>query len=156
MEPRPPALGTQSLSHWTTREAPCTGRLKAVPDTEILSWSWSGETIHSPGTWEGGRGLKAPSLPHPADLCCSLILAMVKRVEQLSLGIFHPAFMPIETIRQDLQDSLPTDIHILASQRLGISLTHWPEGKNFIVTDFATRDEVIEVSRGRDAGPGSR
>uniref|UniRef100_A0A8C0AE73 Patatin like phospholipase domain containing 5 n=1 Tax=Bos mutus grunniens TaxID=30521 RepID=A0A8C0AE73_BOSMU len=79
------------------------------------------------------------------DLCCSLILAMVKRVEQLSLGIFHPAFMPIETIRQDLQDSLPTDIHILASQRLGISLTHWPEGKNFIVTDFATRDEVIEA-----------
>uniref|UniRef100_A0AAA9SYG2 Patatin like phospholipase domain containing 5 n=1 Tax=Bos taurus TaxID=9913 RepID=A0AAA9SYG2_BOVIN len=79
------------------------------------------------------------------DLCCSLILAMVKRVEQLSLGIFHPTFMPIETIRQDLQDSLPTDIHILASQRLGISLTHWPEGKNFIVTDFATRDEVIEA-----------
>ena len=156
MEPRPPALGTQSLSHWTTREAPCTERLKAVLDTEILSWSWSGESIHSPGTWEGGQGLKAPSFPHPADLCCSRFLAMVKQVEQLSLGIFHPAFMPIKTIRQDLQDSLPTDIHILASQRLGISLTHWPDGKNFIVTDFATRDEVIEVSRGLDAGPGSR
>ncbi|XP_006058783.3 patatin-like phospholipase domain-containing protein 5 [Bubalus bubalis] len=79
------------------------------------------------------------------DLCCSRFLAMVKQVEQLSLGIFHPAFMPIKTIRQDLQDSLPTDIHILASQRLGISLTHWPDGKNFIVTDFATRDEVIEA-----------
>ncbi|XP_040088704.1 patatin-like phospholipase domain-containing protein 5 [Oryx dammah] len=79
------------------------------------------------------------------DLCCSRILAMVKQLEQLSLGIFQPSFMPIETIRKDLQDSLPADIHILASQRLGISLTHWPNGKNFIVTDFATRDEVIEA-----------
>ncbi|KAG5212790.1 hypothetical protein JEQ12_015219 [Ovis aries] len=79
------------------------------------------------------------------DLCCSRILAMVKRVEQLSLGVFQPSFMPVETVRQGLQDSLPADIHILASQRLGISLTHWPSGENFIVTDFATRDEVIEV-----------
>uniref|UniRef100_A0A8C2NAQ4 Sulfotransferase n=1 Tax=Capra hircus TaxID=9925 RepID=A0A8C2NAQ4_CAPHI len=78
------------------------------------------------------------------DLCCSRILAMVKRVEQLSLGVFQPSFMPVETVRQGLQDSLPADIHILASQRLGISLTHWPNGENFIVTNFATRDEVIE------------
>ena len=45
---------------------------------------------------------------------------MVKQVERLSLGIFHPAFAPIEHIRQQLQDLLPTDIHVLASQRLGI------------------------------------
>ena len=113
-------------------------------------------TLHSHGAREGGQRLRTPSLPCPADLCCSCILAMVKRVEQLSLGVFQPSFMPVETVRQGLQDSLPADIHILASQRLGISLTHWPSGENFIVTDFATRDEVIEVSRGRDAGPGSR
>ncbi|EPY86354.1 patatin-like phospholipase domain-containing protein 5-like protein [Camelus ferus] len=69
---------------------------------------------------------------------------MIKHVEQLSLGVFHPAFAPIEYIRQELQDNLPADIHILASQRLGISITHWPDGQNCIVTDFATRDEVIQ------------
>ncbi|XP_043738252.1 patatin-like phospholipase domain-containing protein 5 isoform X2 [Cervus elaphus] len=79
------------------------------------------------------------------DLCCSRLMAVVKQVEQLSLGVFHPAFTPIETIRQDLQDWMPADVHILASQRLGISLTHWPDGENVIVTDFATRDEVIEA-----------
>ncbi|KAB0386592.1 hypothetical protein FD755_001548 [Muntiacus reevesi] len=67
------------------------------------------------------------------DFCCSRLMAMVKQVEQLSLGIFHPAFTPIETIRQELQDCLPADVHILASQRLGISLTHWPDGENVIV-----------------------
>ncbi|KAB0350266.1 hypothetical protein FD754_015123 [Muntiacus muntjak] len=71
------------------------------------------------------------------DFCCSRLMAMVKQVEQLSLGIFHPAFMPIETIRQELQDYLPADVHILASQRLGISLTHWPDGENVIVLSDA-------------------
>nr|XP_031319263.1 patatin-like phospholipase domain-containing protein 5 isoform X3 [Camelus dromedarius] len=75
---------------------------------------------------------------------CSSLLGMIKHVEQLSLGVFHPAFAPIEYIRQELQDNLPADIHILASQRLGISITHWPDGQNCIVTDFATRDEVIQ------------
>ncbi|XP_031319261.1 patatin-like phospholipase domain-containing protein 5 [Camelus dromedarius] len=76
---------------------------------------------------------------------CSSLLGMIKHVEQLSLGVFHPAFAPIEYIRQELQDNLPADIHILASQRLGISITHWPDGQNCIVTDFATRDEVIQA-----------
>ncbi|XP_077932845.1 patatin-like phospholipase domain-containing protein 5 isoform X3 [Halichoerus grypus] len=80
------------------------------------------------------------------DFCCSRLLGMVKQVEQLSLGIFHPAFAPIEHIRQQLQDSLPSNIHILASQKLGISLTRWPDGHNIIVTNFTTRDEVIQVS----------
>ena len=123
--------------------------------TQIPGWSGGG-TAHSHGTREGGQGLRTPPPPRPADVCCSRLMAIVKQAEQLSLGVFHPAFTPIETVRQDLQDWLPADVHILASQRLGISLTHWPGGENVIVTDFATRDEVIEVSRGQDAGPGSR
>lgn len=72
---------------------------------------------------------------------------MVKHVERLSLGIFHPAYGPIEHIKKKLQDDLPDNSHIVASQRLGISLTRWPDGQNFIVTDFATRDELIQVSQ---------
>ncbi|MBZ3889299.1 Patatin-like phospholipase domain-containing protein 5 [Sciurus carolinensis] len=79
------------------------------------------------------------------DFCCSHLLEMVKQVEGLSLGIFHPAYAPIEHIKQQLQDTLPENCHILASQRLGISLTHWPDGRNSIVTDFATRDELIQA-----------
>jgi patatin-like phospholipase domain-containing protein 5 len=76
----------------------------------------------------------------------------VKLVERLSLGIFHPAYGPAEHIRKKLYENLPDNCHILASQRLGISMTRWPDGKNFIVTDFATRDEFIQVSQ---LGPGA-
>ncbi|KAL4834207.1 hypothetical protein H8958_020984 [Nasalis larvatus] len=79
------------------------------------------------------------------DFCCSHLLGMVKQVERLSLGILHPAYAPIEHIKRQLQDALPPDAHVLASQRLGISLTRWPDGRNFLVTDFATRDELIQA-----------
>ncbi|KAM6162197.1 patatin-like phospholipase domain-containing protein 5 [Erethizon dorsatum] len=80
-----------------------------------------------------------------ADFCCSKLLNMVKYLERLSLGVFHPAYAPIEYFEQQLRDSLPEDCHILASQRLGISLTHWPTGHNVIVTDFATKEELIRA-----------
>ncbi|XP_011710397.1 patatin-like phospholipase domain-containing protein 5 isoform X1 [Macaca nemestrina] len=70
---------------------------------------------------------------------------MVKQVERLSLSILHPAYAPIEHIKRQLQDTLPPDAHVLASQRLGISLTRWPDGRNFLATDFATRDELIQA-----------
>ncbi|XP_054438552.1 patatin-like phospholipase domain-containing protein 5 [Pteronotus mesoamericanus] len=81
----------------------------------------------------------------PVDACCSYLLDMVKGTERLSLGVFHPAFAPIEYIRQKLEHIVPDNIHILASQRLGISITRWPDGHNFIVTDFASREEVIQA-----------
>ncbi|XP_023078054.1 patatin-like phospholipase domain-containing protein 5 isoform X2 [Piliocolobus tephrosceles] len=70
---------------------------------------------------------------------------MVRQVERLSLGILHPAYAPIEHIKRQLQDNLPPDAHVVASQRLGISLTRWPDGRNFLVTDFSTRDELIQA-----------
>ncbi|XP_048196122.1 patatin-like phospholipase domain-containing protein 5 [Perognathus longimembris pacificus] len=79
------------------------------------------------------------------DFCCSNLLGMVKRVERLSLGVLHPAYAPIEHIRQQLRDHLPGDSHVLASRRLGVSMTRWPDGRNFIATDFATREELIQA-----------
>ncbi|XP_077613993.1 patatin-like phospholipase domain-containing protein 5 [Crocuta crocuta] len=110
---------------------------------------------HAPDLFQGARriygsssgALNAMSIiaGKTVDFCCSHLLDMVRHLENLSLGIFHPAFAPIEHIKQKLLEELPADIHILASQRLGISLTRWPDGHNIIVTDFATRSEVIQA-----------
>ncbi|XP_036154689.1 patatin-like phospholipase domain-containing protein 5 [Myotis myotis] len=81
----------------------------------------------------------------PVEFCCDRLLDLAKQVEQLSLGVFHPAFAPIEHIQQQLRAHLPRDIHVRASQQLGISLTRWPDGRNVIITDFASREEVIQA-----------
>ncbi|XP_060046860.1 patatin-like phospholipase domain-containing protein 5 [Erinaceus europaeus] len=80
-----------------------------------------------------------------AEYGCFHLLSLQKQVEELSLGIFHPAFMPIEHIRQQLQKMLPSNVHILASKRLGISLTRWYDRQNVIITDFASREEIIQA-----------
>ncbi|XP_005379506.1 PREDICTED: patatin-like phospholipase domain-containing protein 5 isoform X2 [Chinchilla lanigera] len=98
------------------------------------------------GSSAGALGAISIISSKSVDFCCSSVMAMVKHVEGLSLGIFHPAYAPIEYIRQRLRDTLPEDCHILASQRLGISLTHWPDGHNVIVTDFATKEELIQAT----------
>ncbi|XP_004700705.1 patatin-like phospholipase domain-containing protein 5 [Echinops telfairi] len=79
------------------------------------------------------------------EFCCTHLLGMVRVIKGLSLGIFHPAFAPIEHITWELQENLPADAHILASKQLGISLTRWSDGKNVIVTEFATREELIQA-----------
>lgn len=133
-------LGTDSSGRGEDPLAPCT--------------QWGVQPLGQ--VWAGPGWLRTLPLRVSADFCCSRILDMVKQVDQLSLGIFHPAFAPIEYIKQQLQADLPADIHILASQQLGISLTRWPDGHNIIVTDFASRDEVIQVSRWWDPRPGGR
>lgn len=98
------------------------------------------------------RRRPCPRLRTPSctpDFCCSKLLNLVKHLQGLSLGALHPAYAPMEHTQQELRAALPDDCHLLASQRLGISLTHWPSGQNRIVTDFATKEELIQVS-----GPG--
>lgn len=89
----------------------------------------------------------------PAEFCCDRLLDLAKQVEELSLGVLHPAFAPIEHIERQLRAYLPSDIHVRASQQLGISLTRWPDGRNVIITDFATREELIQVRGLGTSGP---
>ncbi|XP_064140968.1 patatin-like phospholipase domain-containing protein 5 [Loxodonta africana] len=97
------------------------------------------------GSSSGALNAVALACGKPVDFCCSQVLGMVQVIKRLSLGVLHPAFAPIEYIKLRLQEHLPANAHILASNRLGISLTRWPDGKNVIVTHFATRDELIQA-----------
>nr|XP_020838614.1 patatin-like phospholipase domain-containing protein 5 [Phascolarctos cinereus] len=79
------------------------------------------------------------------DLCCSNLMDVVKEIQMKSIGIFHPSYDLTDFMKQRLEKYLPDNVHELASQRMGISLTQWPAGKNVIITHFATRDELIQA-----------
>uniref|UniRef100_K7ED98 PNPLA domain-containing protein n=1 Tax=Ornithorhynchus anatinus TaxID=9258 RepID=K7ED98_ORNAN len=76
-----------------------------------------------------------------ADFCCSIILDTVKEVRRRSL----PSFDVIGLLKKGLCEHLPDNAHEVASGKLGISLTRWPDGQNVVVTEFATRDELIQA-----------
>ncbi|KAG9475617.1 patatin-like phospholipase domain-containing protein 2 isoform X2 [Eleutherodactylus coqui] len=61
------------------------------------------------------------------------------------LGPLHPSFNLVKIIRNCLYKTLPDDAHELATGRLGISLTRVSDGENVLLTDFNTREEVIQA-----------
>ncbi|XP_068958936.1 patatin-like phospholipase domain-containing protein 5 [Petaurus breviceps papuanus] len=79
------------------------------------------------------------------DFCCSNLMDILKEVQAKSIGIFHPSYDILDFVKRRLQKHLPDNVHELASQRMGVSLTRWPDGKNVIITHFATRDELIQA-----------
>jgi predicted acylesterase/phospholipase RssA len=61
------------------------------------------------------------------------------------LGALHPSFNLMDEVRSYLERILPKDAHRKCSKRVGISLTIFPDYKNWIVSDFNTRSELIQV-----------
>lgn len=57
----------------------------------------------------------------------------------------HPRFDLIKNVREFLERVLPSDAHRRCRGRVGISLTIVPSLKNWIVSDFNTRGELIQV-----------
>lgn len=73
---------------------------------------------------------------------------MSKEARKRFLGPLHPSFNLVKTIRGCLLKTLPADCHERASGRLGISLTRVSDGENVIISQFNSKDELIQVSPG--------
>lgn len=74
------------------------------------------------------------------------VLRLAKRAKSLSLGPLHPRFQIVETVRRAFEDMLPENAHELASGRLHISLTRVPDCENVIISEFYSKEDLIEVS----------
>lgn len=73
------------------------------------------------------------------------IIEVSKEARKRFLGPLHPSFNLVKTIRGCLVKTLPADSHERASGRLGISLTRVSDGENVIISQFSSKDELIQV-----------
>ncbi|VDM51290.1 unnamed protein product [Toxocara canis] len=62
-----------------------------------------------------------------------------------ALGALHPSFNLIEVVRANLDATLPDNAHELCTGRLQISLTRECDRKNVVVSDFRSKQELIQV-----------
>ena len=69
-----------------------------------------------------------------------------KILSRFRLGMLDPRFDLYGMLRCFLEASLPRDAHIKCRGRVVISLTVVPGMKNWLVSDFTTRAELINVS----------
>uniref|UniRef100_A0A3P8U928 triacylglycerol lipase n=1 Tax=Amphiprion percula TaxID=161767 RepID=A0A3P8U928_AMPPE len=77
--------------------------------------------------------------------CCEDVLEVAKEARKRNLGPLHPTFNLVKVIRSGLTRDLPSDAHVLASGRLCVSLTRVSDGENVLVSEFSSKEELIQA-----------
>uniref|UniRef100_A0A8C5VZF4 Acylglycerol transacylase n=1 Tax=Microcebus murinus TaxID=30608 RepID=A0A8C5VZF4_MICMU len=81
----------------------------------------------------------------PLDLTLQILMELVRMAKRRNIGIFHPSFNISKYIRDNLCKYLPADIHKRISGKVCISLTRVSDGENVLVSDFHSKDEVVDA-----------
>uniref|UniRef100_A0A2K6ELV3 Acylglycerol transacylase n=1 Tax=Propithecus coquereli TaxID=379532 RepID=A0A2K6ELV3_PROCO len=79
------------------------------------------------------------------DLILQVLMELVRMARRKNIGIFHPSFNMTKFFRDNLNKYLPADVHKLISSKVCISLTRVSDGKNVLVSDFHSKDEVVDA-----------
>ena len=74
------------------------------------------------------------------------VLRLAKRANSLTLGPLHPSFNVVRTLRKSFERILPDNAHEIVSGRLHLSLTRVSDLKNVIVSEFSSKEDLVEVS----------
>jgi len=74
------------------------------------------------------------------------ILLFTKQVMDFTLGPFNPSTNVFHWLKCILHKYLPSDAHCLASGRLGVGLTRLTDGKHLIMSEFQSKEDVIQAS----------
>ncbi|XP_032445586.1 patatin-like phospholipase domain containing 3 [Xiphophorus hellerii] len=77
--------------------------------------------------------------------CCEDVIEVAKEARKRNLGPLHPTFNLVKVLRSGLNRDLPSDAHILASGRLCVSLTRVSDGENVLVSEFGSKEELIQA-----------
>ncbi|XP_070298757.1 patatin-like phospholipase domain-containing protein 2 [Salvelinus sp. IW2-2015] len=77
--------------------------------------------------------------------CCEDVIETAKEARKRNLGPLHPSFNLVKVIRSGLERDLPANAHTLASGRLCVSLTRVSDGQNVIVSEFKSKEELIQA-----------
>ncbi|XP_068579881.1 patatin-like phospholipase domain-containing protein 2 isoform X2 [Cebidichthys violaceus] len=81
----------------------------------------------------------------PIEQFSADVLTVAKEARKHTLGVFHPSFSLLRTVRDSLLEKLPADAHLRASGKLCVSLTRLADGKNVLVSEFGSREELIQA-----------
>ncbi|XP_055045800.2 patatin-like phospholipase domain containing 3 isoform X1 [Misgurnus anguillicaudatus] len=79
------------------------------------------------------------------EKCCEDVIDVAKEARKRNLGPLHPTFNLVKVLRGGLHRDLPSNAHTLASGRLCVSLTRVTDGQNVLVSDFSSKDELIQA-----------
>lgn len=74
------------------------------------------------------------------------IISFAKQLKAFTLGPFNPSINVLHWLEMVLRKHLPSNAHHLANGRLAVALTRLDDGKLIIMSDFESREDVVQVS----------
>ncbi|XP_038133993.1 patatin-like phospholipase domain-containing protein 4 [Cyprinodon tularosa] len=83
--------------------------------------------------------------PDKLERCTEFTYSFAESVRQQRFGAVTPGYDLMLTLREGIEEILPSEAHRLASDRLYVSITHSRSRKNHLVSRFASRDDLIKV-----------
>ncbi|XP_011694955.1 PREDICTED: patatin-like phospholipase domain-containing protein 3 isoform X2 [Wasmannia auropunctata] len=81
----------------------------------------------------------------PLGEMTSNVLRVAREARQRTLGPFSPSFNVQEILLSSLRKFLPDDAHIRVNGKLHISLTRVYDGKNVIVSQFNSKEDLLQA-----------
>ncbi|CAL8263167.1 unnamed protein product [Merluccius merluccius] len=79
------------------------------------------------------------------ETCCEYLMSTALAARKYKLSVLHPSFSLLRVVQDSLHRYLPHDAHLCASGRLCVSLTRVSDRENVLVTEFDSREELIQV-----------
>lgn len=81
----------------------------------------------------------------PLNKCTDFVYELTEEARSHPLGPFNPQFDLVGSLRKGLELHLPSNSHRIASGRLYISVTSLKGRKNVIISEFESKEELIQV-----------
>ncbi|XP_012268205.1 patatin-like phospholipase domain-containing protein 2 isoform X3 [Athalia rosae] len=81
----------------------------------------------------------------PLGEITSNVLRVAREARQGTLGPFSPSFNVQDILLEGLTKFLPEDAHLIVSGKLHISLTRVYDGKNVIVSQYNSKDDLLQA-----------
>ncbi|XP_029308297.1 patatin-like phospholipase domain-containing protein 4 isoform X2 [Cottoperca gobio] len=77
--------------------------------------------------------------------CKEFTYRFADSVRKQRFGAVTPGYDFMLTLREGIEEILPSNAHSLATKRLYVSITHSKSGKNHIISRFSSREELIKA-----------
>ncbi|XP_054158481.1 uncharacterized protein LOC128956790 [Oppia nitens] len=97
------------------------------------------------GASAGALAAMALVLRLPLGESTSEILSVAIKARARALGPFHPSFDVNKIIHDSLVKTLPDDCHKRVNGRLVISMTRVSDGKNVLISQFDSKEDLIKA-----------
>ncbi|XP_061827005.2 patatin-like phospholipase domain-containing protein 4 [Nerophis lumbriciformis] len=73
------------------------------------------------------------------------MLSYAKKMHGFTLGPFSPSVNVLHWLEYVLHKHLPPDAHLLASGRLAVAVTRLDNGEHCVITEYLSKDDVIQA-----------